>query len=779
MPGFPPGLSAQPAGEEGVGALPPGTTAPPFMGGDFGSMLALQGQVNPTRINELETAKAEQEKKVTELLDDVKNKESRIQGLLVINNRLTTKLQELMEVNAKATKEAATARASAAAATAAAAAIPSSSRSMTPPAADQSRAASTTHTAAHEHETKELQKKFAENERRLKALKTQNEQSQTLVSELRRSAASHSEKFHEQFSANERLKAELQAQEEKLRDNESYIEQLQLSVTALHEQLQVVRDLKVHEFREAFGNGDLDFEEEAEPAAAASNDKGKSISKKGENMYSALLGGDDEEGESEEEDPNHLDDSVIGTDDPVLLRTRLSIATNTVTTLKKQLEQQQEEYLKSKQAEAAHNETKKSLAQLTKRMDGSNKEVIEARSQANTAKAEANSATAEASNLKKLLNNVSEISELMEAKVVKSIEKLSVELDSIKQLDPAVGCPAVSSQPSQESKRARVLHLNKILAKVLKAVELAKKNVAAEAKAATAAVKASSEAQNEEKLDYKDQVEGLESQVNVLRANLHEVRRALHKSTTSRPVVDSKHMRSKLRENRTAIVQLVKKGIPKKVEGDSATFYTNHVKSLFEPVGLGKMIKSAKLVCSTNNTVLIRTESLDFPALLKKASANRQILESFVVLHLPHWKQLIVHGVHIGRYFYSQDMKLTAEEQAKLRATKRVAIKGDKSIDIVGMCMQLQLLLGHGNIKNMRNTIVGLPRFYNPLEFYSARDKVSLVLCYQSDVLYEGALQNGICMFDSTAMLKTEAVTGPMKNVFSQAGFYAIVENLK
>ncbi|VVT46673.1 uncharacterized protein SAPINGB_P001330 [Magnusiomyces paraingens] len=720
------------------------------------------------RISELELSKAAQEEKIVNLEADSETKKGTIDGLLKINSRLQKKLQEIMDSHAKATKaltdfklEAARPRPSRP--------IPQpltmEPQVVVPVVSKPETVVSPATTKTSNEDVNKLQEKLVENESRLKILKQQNESTQQMMNELRKNASSNLEKLNQQFDLNDRLTEDLQAHESKIKEYEDYVEELQISITALREQLDMARNLKLEEFKEAYEQGRLDirdfsdeeeYEEEYNQETQDIKGKGVSNNKEG-NMYSVLLGGDD--AASDISDISD-DEGSVSNAGSIKMKKLVDKVTEEANTLKTRLEKEQQEHKKI--VDELENKQKKLEESLKNSIETSRSSATETNKALETLEKNLKKCDEDYKNATDRNTNLSKILKLVEKNVLLPVEDLTKSLDTIKSIGNALGS-APERASTYKSFEARVKFIEGVLNKVKKAIDIAKKGSADELQTLKTDLKDSL-------VDFSD-YRGLKmnNEIKGLRTTLHELRRALHKATNARPTACSHHTRSKLRENKTAVIHIKSASC---IIGDAE--HLALLRKMFDSLLEDKEeIKSVKVISQAKHVVLLRLNTLTFPELLFKAKDHSKILDAIMILHLPHWKQLIVHNVPVGRYFYTDgDSKAQSESH-------KVVIRGNQSFDMVGMCMQLQLLLQNGNVRKNQNSIVGLPRFYSPFEFYGARDKVSLILCYQNDVLFENALMYGITMFDAPIVLKTEPVMGPLKNVFSQAGFFAIIDSLK
>lgn len=222
----------------------------------------------------------------------------------------------------------------------------------------------------------------------------------------------------------------------------------------------------------------------------------------------------------------------------------------------------------------------------------------------------------------------------------------------------------------------------------------------------------------------------------ILRRDNRKTRQVAGKLLYKNPISESKHKRSKEREDNMAIVRIVPGSIAPSAIESSATKLSQLLMSL------GPVSTSSIKVISSDIAIIRTPEPFhNMPSYSLNAFGVSKDM-SFV--HISSWYQLIVHDVPF-----------------------------DKSLKTIhDLVVWLFQTLPYTSVSGMyANTLACYPRMVNPLEFFSGKGKASFILCYSSREVFNSALRHGITLLGTTRPMRTEPVLGYMKNPFNQAGF--------
>lgn len=231
------------------------------------------------------------------------------------------------------------------------------------------------------------------------------------------------------------------------------------------------------------------------------------------------------------------------------------------------------------------------------------------------------------------------------------------------------------------------------------------------------------------------------------------------------------------------------------------------ISSVFAFCGMGDHFKSSQHIIG--NVFLVRS-NFGTPSRMFDKYNERKMTRAKVasrcpppctVLYSPGWRQIIVHNFPIDQLFYSQVRNCSPKPYKLPRSSRfsnyeftvnqRVSIC--KITDAITETLELSGF-GSRTLKEfMRSPVL----FLDPLEAVTGRPKVRLVFFIElennddyADLLgdpylpfsktasnfFVDILQKGLQVPCVSTYLKTEALSGPMKNVMSQAGFVAHLE---
>lgn len=237
--------------------------------------------------------------------------------------------------------------------------------------------------------------------------------------------------------------------------------------------------------------------------------------------------------------------------------------------------------------------------------------------------------------------------------------------------------------------------------------------------------------------EYDEMERQLKYEIGVLKRDRSKALKAVDKMIHRNPVENSKHKRSKEREDNMAILQANSGNFDISSDGK---LDPRKIKKLLQDKGL---IATTSVKVISSDAVIIRTPE---PLYKTRDHTYLPIWQSSQVqiMHISSWHQLIVHDVPF--------------------------LPGLKTIGEV--TAWLHHMLPYKSLTGMfANTIACKPRILNPLEFFSGKSTASFILCYSSDDLFEAALKSGIALIGEARTLRTEPVLGYMKNPFNQIGF--------
>lgn len=218
-----------------------------------------------------------------------------------------------------------------------------------------------------------------------------------------------------------------------------------------------------------------------------------------------------------------------------------------------------------------------------------------------------------------------------------------------------------------------------------------------------------------------------------LRRENRKARRVAGKVLHKNPVSESKHKRSKEREDNMAIMRIVKGSLA------GAGSKESKLKEMLMDMG---PIPTSSIKVISDDVAIIRTPE-PFHNMPSYALRAFRPLKPMSLVHISSWHQLIVHNVPL-----------------------------QKVPTIYDMCVLLYNRFPHIASSGVyANNLACYPRMVNPLEFFSGKKTASFILCYNSKEVFNAALRWGITIFGEIRPLRTEPVVGYMKNPFNQAGF--------
>lgn len=228
----------------------------------------------------------------------------------------------------------------------------------------------------------------------------------------------------------------------------------------------------------------------------------------------------------------------------------------------------------------------------------------------------------------------------------------------------------------------------------------------------------------------------LQRQNLVLQRDNRKARRVAGKVLYKNPVSESKHKRSKEREDSMAIMRVMS-GV---IKGDDISSASSKIKEMLVEIG---PIPTTSIKAITSDVAIIRTPE-PFNNMPSYALGAFGPSKPISLMHVSSWSQLIVHDVPF-----------------------------DKSIKtIYDLVVWLYQMFPSNSVSGMyANTLACYPRMVNPLEFFSGKGTASFILCYSSKEVFASALRYGITLLNQAKPLRTEPVLGYMKNPFNQAGF--------
>lgn len=274
--------------------------------------------------------------------------------------------------------------------------------------------------------------------------------------------------------------------------------------------------------------------------------------------------------------------------------------------------------------------------------------------------------------------------------------------------------------------------------------------------------------------------------------------------------------RSRASAFRSAIIKFIKP-LPQSPKSKASFNATESViKSMFDDCGMEDQFKSSKHIIG--NVFLVRSNigsPLRTIDKYNKMLVTRGVIVGrcpppCAVIYSPTWRQIIVHNFPIDQLFYSK-VRNCSPKPYKLPSLSRFCnyeftVNQKVSISKITDAITEILELSTCGSRKLEEFIRGPVLFLNPLEAVTGCPKVRLVFFIElenkddieDDVDVAGLLDNPYLPFDKTAsnlfvdilqkgiqvpgvrkILKTEALSGPMKNVMSQAGFVAHLEEKK
>lgn len=222
-----------------------------------------------------------------------------------------------------------------------------------------------------------------------------------------------------------------------------------------------------------------------------------------------------------------------------------------------------------------------------------------------------------------------------------------------------------------------------------------------------------------------------------LKRECRKAKRVAGKVLYKGPIAESKHKRSKEREDNMAIMRLTKGVLGGKDHNKISR--ESKLKDVLREMG-PLPTSSVKIISS--DLAIVRTPEPfhNMPSYVLRAFRP---IHPMSMMHISSWHQLIVHDVPLQNFSTIYDMCA-----GLYRAFPHIASSGV-----------------------FANTLACYPRILNPLEFFSGKKTASFILCYNSREVFNSAIRWGITLFGEKKPFRTEPVVGYMKNPFNQAGF--------
>lgn len=621
-----------------------------------------------------------------------------------------------------------------------------------------------------------------EHERVVSQLRAQIDELTTSLGQLRSRAANSSQQLKDEEEKRAQLLREISEKDDTILQFEQRVEDLTLDVNYLVIQLDAARSANIENFRVAYDEGLLDFDarsdEDDEPSEVQTNRQA--------NAFAALETEPANNSSSSRSQKKNLSKSemIKAMDD---LREELAEYKEKCNELKPLVNTLEEKTKNFQKLTDKLQSQVEQLGELASQLQAEKEELIDRVGTLSRSASSIDSAKEELATVSARNKGLISIITLFDSKILFPLEDLVPIVNAITgSADSADSDSYVNKLPGDVYK-TRIQHLVILLGRLKKVIEIARQKQGHPASVSEPQSKSkditSSVFQSDGSVkrpfaddDMEREYVRLVNEITDLKSTIHKLQNAFKKSISPAPVKHSQHKRSKNREAYSAILQLYDLKGP---------ITTKMVHELFEKCGFGSELKAC--TCISPSTVFIRSQNRT-PSqflcgkthlLLRNASVLTTYIPSGAVVYLPHWQQLIVHNVPIEDIIYGEMLKVFPEpyRAPDVHPVELYLLPGQSvGIDVISSLMTQAFTDATVGTRTLRHA-GGPMLFLNPLEVVNHKSHVKVMIFFDDAVDYREALTKGITLPQYRRALKTEPVTGTMKNVMSQAGFLAHVSN--